>query len=49
MAGHAIGGDTGAIIGAGVGAGTGAYIAKEKYDDRDYYRHDNGRRHKRYR
>lgn len=49
VAGHAIGGDTGAIIGAGVGAGTGAYIAKEKYDDKDYYyRHDNGRRHKKY-
>ena len=51
VAGHAIGGDTGAIIGAGVGAGTGAYIAKEKYDDNDYryYKHNNGRRHKKYR
>lgn len=39
VAGHAIAGDTGAVVGAGLGAGAGAAVAKDRYyDDDDYYR-----------
>lgn len=41
VAGHAIAGDTGAVVGAGLGAGAGAAVAKDRYyDDDDYYRGD---------